>query len=95
MNVRILYHTIKASATNLIWPVSGIGLPAIYFNFDGELLEMAMLFAGCFTVITMLYVITCIVITKLKHSDEMAASLYSLLSDEDKGKYIADTLIGW
>lgn len=95
LNLKIFFHSIKASATHLIWPIGGIGIPAIYFGFEGNLLEMAMLFSGCFVVITALYVIACILVTKVKLSDKAAASKYLQLSDEDKGKQIADTLIGW
>jgi hypothetical protein len=94
-NFSILMYSAKAAATQLIWPVGGIGLPVIYFGFEGSLPEMLLLFFGCFMVITGLYLIACILVTKVKLSDKAAAAGYLSLSDKDKGKQIADTLIGW
>ncbi len=95
LNFPILLHSLKASAVQLIWPIGGIGVPAIYFGFKGNILEMALLFVVCFVLLLVLYLTACILVTKVKLSDNVAASEYSSLSDEEKGKRIADTLIGW
>lgn len=95
LNLKVFIHSIKASAIQLIWPIGGIGIPAIYFGFEGSWLEMILLFIVCFVSIQFFYLIACILVTKVKLSDKAAASQYSSLTDEEKGKYIADTLIGW
>ena len=95
LKVKVMLHAIKASASYLIWPVGGIGLPALYFGFEGNLLEMSLLFILCFVMIQVLYLLACILVTKLKLVDKVAASQFSSLSDEDKGKHIANVLAGW
>ena len=95
LTLKVLLYSIKASAIQLIWPIGGIGIPAIYFGFEGNWLEMILLFVVCFVSIQCFYLIACILITKMKLSDKVAASQYSSLTDDEKGKHIADTLIGW
>ncbi|EGN74218.1 hypothetical protein A28LD_2310 [Idiomarina sp. A28L] len=95
LNLNVFLHSIKASGIQLIWPIGGIGIPAIYFGFEGNWLEMLLLFIVCFVSIQFFYLISCILVTKVKLSDKEAALQYSSLTDEEKGKYIADTLIGW
>ncbi|MCL1132554.1 hypothetical protein [Shewanella sairae] len=95
LNLKIFLHSIKASAVQLVWPIGGIGIPAIYFGYDGNRLEMLLLFIVCFVLIQILYLSACILVVKVKLSDKVAASHYLSLTDREKGKYIADMLIGW
>lgn len=95
LNLKVFLYSVKASAYQLIWPIGGIGIPAILFGFEGSWLEMILLFTFCFVCIQLLYLIACILVTKIKLSDKGVASKYLSLTDKEKGQYIADILIGW
>ena len=95
LSLKILFQAIKASAIQLIWPIGGIGIPSIYFGFEGNWLEMILLFVICFVFIQFFYLTACILVTKVKLYNKVAASQYLALTDKEKGKHIADTLIGW
>lgn len=86
LNIKILFRSIMASAAKLTWPIGGVGIPAIYFGFEGDWLEMVLLFVGCFVSIQVLYLTACILVTKVKLSDKVEASHYSTLSDKEKRK---------
>lgn len=94
-NPTIVKTAAKVSFFHILWLVTLIGIPIIFFRDGLTLVEKSLLFTGLLLVFWLVYLLFCIAFHRLSMRNEHNRLRYLAKDDLEKGKEVGTHFEGW